>query len=113
MTVYKEQRSHGLKLVLAIVVFILAMTVTFSDVYGVGVPMSGKHSSRPSVSYTPVTTSQNSPPATDYVYSYPMEDYDRGGQDPEDPSPEGVPEPGTLLLMALGVGVLSRRFKKS
>lgn len=34
MTIYKQKISHPFKWVMALIVFILGMTITFSDVYG-------------------------------------------------------------------------------
>jgi hypothetical protein len=34
MTVYKTKKSHSLKWLFAIIIFVLAMTITWSDLYG-------------------------------------------------------------------------------
>lgn len=36
MTIYKKKGKHVFKWILAAIVFILGMTITFGDVYGAG-----------------------------------------------------------------------------
>jgi len=44
MTVYQNKKSHGLKWLIAFIIFALAMTITWSDVYG-----AQKHDGPPAI----------------------------------------------------------------
>ena len=82
MTIYEREESHWLKWLLGAIIFVLILTVTFDNVYGIGVP-SGNNEGATSVQQTPAGTdgSESTPP------------------------PE-VPEPATLLLLISGLGAL-------
>jgi len=78
MTVYRRKQSQPLKWLVALIVFGLAMGITFSDVYG----YSGN----------------------DDGFERPTDGRVDGIRLDEPPTP--VPEPGTLLLLAGGLGAL-------
>jgi len=82
MTIYEREESHWLKWLLGAIIFVLILTVTFDNVYGVGVP-SGSNDGTNSV--------QQAPAGTDGSESTP---------------PPEVPEPATLLLLVSGLGAL-------
>ncbi|MGD8922839.1 MAG: PEP-CTERM sorting domain-containing protein [Candidatus Zixiibacteriota bacterium] len=88
MVTYKR-KEHGTlgKWVLAIIIFILGLTVTFASVDGFEFP-------KKSSTDTTRTVQESSPPAV---------------QPPETTLPDqpqdSVPEPATLLLVAAGIGV--------
>ncbi len=79
MTVYKRNSTQPLKWLLGIVVFVLAMTITFADVYGNETVGAGGANS----AYT---------------------DSDAGA-DAACP-PEPVPEPTTLILIGSGLSAM-------
>lgn len=92
MTVYKEKRSQPFKWVLAIVVFVLAMTLTFDEVLGVWVPSTDGGSSQPTSTANGAKRGSLSPVADAC------------------PPPPQVPEPGTLIL--LGSGLVAMRLMR-
>ncbi len=77
MTVYKRNSTQPLKWLLGIVVFVLAMTVTFTDVYGTETVGAG--SDNTSVG---------------------------AGNQSADTCPEPVPEPTTLILLGSGLSAM-------
>lgn len=92
MKVYRSREANPLKWVLAAILFIAVMTFTLSEVSGYPVnskPGSGSNSSDNDA----VVTSDNS---------------GDGGSNSQIPEHRTsvVPEPGTLLLMATGLGAL-------
>lgn len=97
MTVYKKSQSQPLKWMLAIIVFMLAMSVTFDDVYGIQVSNTGPSStgSQTTESYD-VTNSATDAEATEGSF--------------QDTNPIStvavapVPEPSSLILIAMGLG---------
>ena len=103
MTVYRDKRSQPLKWLVALIVFLLAMGITFSDVSGadpVGAGASGVQNS---------DRHQGPPPSGDLST-------DDNGPNNDDPStPMAIPEPTTLLLLAGGLGAMYavRRWRKT
>ena len=98
MTYYQEKQSQPFKWLLAIVVFILAMTITFSDVYGIWVPDNQEQTTSEKVKHTQDYSNQTVEP----------------DQDTETVPPQ-IPEPATLILLGSGLAamhVLRRRRRK-
>jgi len=98
MTLYKSRPSQPLKWAVALIIFIMAMCITFSDVYG-----------------TPGNAGDNGTVTQDGSSA----DNSGGsngnlGTGDDDPSPVAVPEPSTLLLLAGGLSALYvvRRLRK-
>ncbi|MFH1686754.1 MAG: PEP-CTERM sorting domain-containing protein [bacterium] len=116
MRVYIKEQKQPLRWLVAAIVFVLAMSITFSDLYGLNVPSgsSGSGGSTSQVKPNPPTQpnlycSANNGDGTNYDG-----DFDPNRQPPSDDSdnPETVPEPATLLLVSLGMGaayVMARR----
>ena len=83
MMIYMRNNRHRVKWILAFVVFVLVMTVTFDDVYGINTDRTDQQ-----------------PP--DYV------DHGSTGTSP----PPEVPEPATLILLASGLVALRLMHRK-
>ncbi len=115
MMVYRRQEKHPLKWVLAAILFVMVMTITFSDVHGINVDNSRSDSR--------VTST-----ATDHSDSYDIgdnpaddtNDCESGGGTMVDPANDlpgdsnlPVPEPTTLIILASGLAVIyAARFGK-
>jgi len=98
MTLYKSRPSQPLKWVVALIIFIMAMCITFSDVYGT--PGNGGND---------VTVTKDGGSSDNSGGSG-----GNLGTSNDDPSPVAVPEPSTLLLLAGGLSALYvvRRLRK-
>jgi hypothetical protein len=112
MVVYRHQKRAYFKWILALIIFILAMTVTFSEVYGIHIPAGctpyyQESASAGTVVLQNLNNSSYSGGASSGVVdmtlrtnlndaSYPMESQ----------QPSGVPEPGTLMLLGTGLAAL-------
>ena len=86
MTLYREKSSQPLKWLVALIVFGLAMGVTFSDVYGYSGNDKATDNGRQFDADSP------GGPTEDYI--------------PIDDTPTPVPEPSTLLLLAGGLSAM-------
>ncbi len=111
MTLYKTRETVGLlKWVLAIVIFVLAMTITFSDVEGfdltVKQPLSVEDASQPADNptdqnpYSPFLSSSGSGDASGYTDDLAIVD------DIAPRTPTATPEPSSLILISTGLGSL-------
>ena len=91
MTVYKRLRSQPFKWVLALIVFLVAISITFADVHGTDFGNSGSNGNET------VEGGDSNTSGTD-----------RGS------TPMAIPEPTTLLLVAGGLSALylARRKRK-
>lgn len=99
MTVYRNNEHVSFKWIIGAIIFILAMTVTFSDVYGFNFPNR---------------QNDNTFTGDDNTYNCVM-DYDNddcGEYNPEKP-PEDIPEPSTIILLAAGLSGLYLKKRKS
>ena len=118
MVVYKHKSKGPLKWLVAVIVFILAMTITWSDVSGIEV-----RSSRTTTVHQDKTTTVSPelyPYATqpvsylDCYYADPLSSLGSGDSgDSADNEPAAMPEPGTLLLLIGGLGTLAVLKKKN
>ncbi len=96
MTIYKRQKKNLFKWVLAFIIFVLVLTVTFDEVYGLSLqptpPLSGN-------------SSTNQP--HNWVWydldgvGYPAEMHGSGTRTTS--SPPEIPEPSTVFLLATGL----------
>ncbi len=104
MVTYKRPKVRSWAGVVAIVVFVLAMTITFADVYGFN-RYSNTSADRP-----------NSPtPTSNDVFDHPtlLDDNDYYvAPDADINTSTPVPEPTTLTLLGLGLGALLLRRRK-
>ena len=88
MTVYQRKCTQPLKWLFALVIFVLAMTVTFSDVYGIDKNTTANSGGGNTVGD--------------------KSDDSNGGLTTgnDNPAPTAVPEPSTFILLASGLGAL-------
>jgi hypothetical protein len=103
MKIYKEKKSQPLKWFIALIIFILAMTITFADVYGLTVP-SGKYNPPPNrINYN----SQSGSTTPDFDTNTPIYDgYDKC------PPPSTIPEPASMILLGMGLTALHMANRK-
>lgn len=112
MTVYSKKETHPLKWLVALIIFILAMTVTFDDVYGIAVPSS-------STTNNALTRQQHPQSHITQLHGHrvffdnrdQVVDVTHGGDD-DDGAVESVPEPSSILLLLAGLGAASVAMKK-
>ena len=96
MTIYKNNPARSLKWLVALIVFLLAMGVTWSDVYGYQTSKSHDHGKW---SYGSDDKTADSPRSFSDDYS---DDVTCGNDEP----PAAIPEPATLILLGSGLGTM-------
>ena len=84
--IYRKNKSQPFKWLLALIIFILAMTITFDEVFGISVPPPGGGGS------------DGNPIVTKNVQ------YNKEAAGTQ--TTPSIPEPGTLLLLGTGFGAL-------
>lgn len=110
----KPQNSAILKIMIGLVVFILGMTMTFSSASGINIPnndngldtynvlLGAENPTRLSINTTEFINSG----FNDFGYMSFDDSYSFGGNNGSLPVPPQIPEPGTILLLLGGLGVL-------
>lgn len=98
MKVYQRSETGLGKWIVAAIAFLIVMTVTFADVYGVGTP------SRPG---------DGRGGHQDPLPGQSQDQSDMMRQQTPDPSP--IPEPSTMILMGIGLGAaaISKKYRKA
>lgn len=117
MTIYKSRATRHFKWVIFLIVFMLGMTISFSDVYGVNIPSKSPENvnstpaekdklsdSKSTGEATLLTDKQTLPDETASIIIEPKESLTR--------VPTSVPEPSTLILISSGLGLLYLRRKR-
>ena len=109
MTIYKKRPASALKWIIAIAIFVLAMTLTMSDVYGFTFP-NNTASSYGSVSGQVVQgPSSNSSVNDNDLWRHANRNTGSDSYTSEgnlNCPPPGVPEPSTILLLSSGLGAM-------
>ncbi len=100
MKVYHRTEPHFGKWIVAALAFLIVMSISFADVYGITVPNKPGNSIGKDPKHQRGQTENQS-------------DAQDKGNRPE-PGPTPTPEPSTMILMGLGLGAasLAKKFKK-
>lgn len=111
MVLYKKKVISIFKFILAFIIFILGLTITFDDVYGINVPSSADKA------YTEYQSDkiESTDDFNNYESRQDGEDYqsDLSTDDPSnDVVPTSVPEPSTIILIASGLGIIRLATRK-
>ena len=85
-----DNNSQPFKWLVALAIFMLVLGFTTADVFGLNVPPSKYHGGSSQTSYDH---------DTDGNFDSPNDPGDSG-----DDNPESIPEPGTIILLATGLG---------
>ena len=100
MRIYQRKESHPMKWVIALIIFVLIMTVTWDEVEGITIPTNTSTSTTQTAD---PSDDNNSDPAPAPLSQRVLND---GGTDPstgDESVPSTIPEPGTLILLAGGI----------
>ena len=110
MTVYRRSTSQPFKWLLAIIIFVLAMTITFNEAEGVNIPPASPQSSADKIDLKPAPSlTEPNAEATSAGVDPIIEPEIPIQNDPLLP----IPEPSTILIMAAGIGTMyAFRFHK-
>lgn len=109
MVKYKKAKSANTWFV-GVIVFIMAMTITFADVYGLNHFDFNKPSQTGNTSSNDGSNTDGSWQINPNTAEDPFPESPIPTTSPE-PNP-AIPEPGTLILLSLGIGALAARKRK-
>jgi len=112
MVFYKHQKKSSLKWVIALILFMLAMTITTAEVYGINIPPCQvsdyqgdmsisdivKNNVSNDLALSTLQASTSNLTVDQCHYNEPLRE--------SDDNPISVPEPGTLILIGSGLAVI-------
>ncbi len=100
MRIYRRKESHPMKWVIASIIFILVMTVTWDEVEGITIPTNNSTSTTQRVNSTNDVNSNTPALTLDQIV---MNNRNSGADNKTASVPTSIPEPGTLVLLAGGI----------
>lgn len=112
MILYKKKTVSVFKFILAFIIFILAMTITFDDVYGVNIPASNMNRYTEAHQHNNQSFGENQDVDAITINNDNQTGISTGTDNGTNPNPTSTPEPTTILLLAGGLGIVGIATRK-